>query len=437
MKSVLRFLFIYVPIIFIALMGASAFFITENKPDVVSARTATPADASRAKAFSQRAIDQVLNATVETDIVIAEKDMDGLFALLNRGAPWLAGDATVSSGGLDIAMTMRLPRNAFRNFINVRFGLNPSTSGVSLSEASLGKVRLPGPAVLAGLQYGANIAFGDDTGTRLLDSIKSVQFKRDSANVAISPLPDLKERLVALSGRLKSVRNDVALLGDREIIGLYYTKLVEMEPAFSGRRRVSLANVMAPYFTFVRDRSGFNDPVAENQAALLALAIYFGDSRFEKLTGPVRTGNLLNHRPKANNLTLNNRHDLLLHFIISMGLKVVSDHGVAMAIGEFKELLDANKGGSGFSFVDLGADRTGLVFAEIATGSESSARHLQNTLAGNAVENLFFPKFTDLPENMSSAVFARRFGDINDTRYNGIVAEIDRRIAATKVYVSN
>jgi hypothetical protein len=434
MKSIFRFVFIYIPIIFVILLGAFGFFVTGNTPDVVSARTPTSADAARARAFSRQAIDQVLRATTETELVVTEKDVDGLFALMNRGAPWLAGDATVTPGGLDIAMTLRLPRNAFRNYMNLRFGLNPSPTGVSLSEASLGKIRIPGPAVLTVLRHGANLAFGDDTGTRLMESVTSVRFGRDSANLGIRPLPDLKERLMALSGRLETVRNEVALLGDRETIGLYYTKLVEMEPAFGGKSRVSLANILSPYFTYARDRSGFNDPVAENQAALMALAIYLGDARFEKLTGPVRTGNLLNHRPKANNLTLNNRHDLLLHFVISMGLKLVSEHGVAMAIGEFKELLDSNKGGSGFSFVDLGADRTGLKFAEAATYSEASARHLQNTLAGNAVETLFFPKFTDLPENMSSAVFARRFGDVTDTRYIDVVAEIDRRISATKAY---
>lgn len=437
MKSVLRLLFIYIPIIFVILLSAAGLLVTENTPDVVSARAATPEDASRARVFSKRAIDQVLNATAETDLVIGEKEIDGLFALMNRGAPWLAGDATVSPGGLDIAMTLRLPRNAFRNFINLRFGLNPSASGVSLSEASLGNIRVPGPAVLTGLQYGANLAFGDDTGTRLLESVKTVRFRSDSVNLAILPLPDLKERLIALSGRLETVRNDVALLGDRETIGLYYTKLVELEPVFGGSRRTSLAVLMSSYFTHVRDRSGFGDPVAENQAALLALAIYLGDLRFERLTGPVRTGNLINHRPKSNTLTLNNRHDLLLHFIVSMGLKVVSDQGVAMAIGEFKELLDSNKGGSGFSFVDLGADRTGLMFAEMATGSEASARHLQNILAANPAEDLFFPKFTDLPENMSSAEFARRYGNVTDPRYIDVVAEIDRRIAATKAYVLN
>ena len=58
------------------------------------------------------------------------------------------------------------------------------------------------------------------------------------------------------------------------------------------------------------------------------------------------------------------RRDLLQQFIVSAGLRVLAENGVPMAIGEFKELLDSRSGGSGFSFVDLAADRAGLRFAD-------------------------------------------------------------------------
>ena len=36
----------------------------------------------------------------------------------------------------------------------------------------------------------------------------------------------------------------------------------------------------------------------------------------------------------------------------------------AFGIGELKELLDSNEGGSGFSFADMAADAAGVRFAE-------------------------------------------------------------------------
>jgi hypothetical protein len=58
-------------------------------------------------------------------------------------------------------------------------------------------------------------------------------------------------------------------------------------------------------------------------------------------------------------IMLGGRQDLRLHFIVSLGIKVIADSGISFAAGEFKELLDALSGGSGFSFADLAADRAG------------------------------------------------------------------------------
>ena len=196
----------------------------------------------------------------------------------------------------------------------------------------------------------------------------------------------------------------------------------------------SLAEVFGPFFLFVKDRSKLNDPSTENQAALLALVMYFGDARFERLTGPVRQGALQGHIPRNRGIRLGERRDLLLHFIISAGLKLVSDQGIAMAIGEFKELLDSSKGGTGFSFVDLAADRAGLRFAETATDTNGGALHLINVLAGKTNEKAFFPYFLDLPEGLSESAFQNRYGDINDPRYASVVQEIDKRLAGAEAY---
>jgi hypothetical protein len=372
MKTLLRFIFIYLPVILILAIGGFALLGTEKEAAVVSTRAPTTADAARAHAFAGRAVGQIIDARTETTLIFGEKDIDGMFALLSRGIPRLVGDADISDNGLAVAATLRLPQNPFRNFVNLRFGMKPFATGLTLSDATIGTIRVPGPAVVAMLQYGLDAALGDDTGKRLLQSVRSVQFRKDQAHLRIRPLPDLKGRLLAFSERLKGVRDGVALLGDRETITVYYAKLVELERVNWDRRNFSLAEILAPLFVLARDRSSFGAPTDENQAALMALIIYLGDSRFEKLTGPVRTGVLQGHHGRSEPVTLNGRHDLLLHFIISAGLKVVADQGVAMAIGEFKELLDSNRGGTGFSFVDLGADRTGLMFAEMATASEVS-----------------------------------------------------------------
>ena len=434
MKAILRVVLVYVPIGLAIAAVALVYFGAENSPATTVVRTATASDVARARALGRRIAAQLLDATAPTTIALRKKDLDSLFALMSRGVSRLAGDTTVSARGLDVAITLRLPSNPFRKYLNLRFGLRPSKRGLVFATMSLGQIRLSGETVAALIRHGLNLGFGDDTGTTIVASVKAVSFRRDVARIRIEPLPDMRRRLEMFFARLGDARNEIALFGDPNVIAIYYTRLVELDSIGRGPRAVSLARIVGPLFTLVKDRSGFGDPVAENQAVLLAMVMYFGDARIERLTGPVRRGALAGHNPRNAGVRLGGRRDLLLHFIISAGLKLISDRGITMAIGEFKELLDSSAGGSGFSFVDLAADRAGLRFAEIATDSEGSARFFQNVLAGKTVETAFFPRFTDLPEGIPEAVFKRDFGDIDDPRYRALVAEIDRRLAEAQAY---
>ncbi len=434
MKSILRIVFVYLPLLFLLAVLGIAYFGTENQPAVQSVKTVTAADAARARALAKRVVNQILHARTATTLRFNEHELDAVLSLVNRGIGRLVGDTSISPDGLEAAITFRLPRNPLRNYVNLRFGLNPSDTGLDIATTSLGRIPIPGAMMTVLIGQSLNLMLGDDTGSKLIQSVTSVKFGRNVVKLRIMPVPDLHERLRAFSKRLADVRNDVSLLGDREVIGIYYQRLVELDSI--GRRpgTASLAEVFGPLFTLVKDRSRLDDPATENQAALLALVIYFADSRFERLTGPVRQGLLKGHHPRNRDIRLGGRHDLLLHFLISAGLKLVSDQGIAMAIGEFKELLDSNKGGSGFSFVDLAADRAGLRFAEVATSTTSGARHLQNVLAGKSTERAFFPRFTDLPEGLSETEFTSRYGNVDDSRYTAVIKEIDRRLAGADAY---
>ena len=61
---------------------------------------------------------------------------------------------------------------------------------------------------------------------------------------------------------------------------------------------------------------------------------------------------------------------------MSAGIKLIADSGISFAAGEFKELLDALSGGSGFSFADLAADRAGTHFAKMAVGRDFPGKNI-------------------------------------------------------------
>jgi hypothetical protein len=131
--------------------------------------------------------------------------------------------------------------------------------------------------------------------------------------------------------------------------------------------------------------------------------------------------------------TLAYRTDLNQHFIFSAAIKILSEQGLSIAIGEFKELMDRSDDGSGYSFVDLAADFAGVEFAIAATNS-SSAILVQNILAGEPDEQLFFPNIKNLPENLSKTEFNQQFAEVDSPEYLEMVQRINQRIANLPIH---
>ncbi len=130
------------------------------------------------------------------------------------------------------------------------------------------------------------------------------------------------------------------------------------------------------------------------------------------------------------------RSDLAQHFIGSAALTASVNNQVAKVVGEEKELSDAHSG-SGFSFIDLAADKAGTRFGEVATASPESARQLQLEMMQIKDYTDFMPDPRDLPEKMNEADFKKRYGSIQSADYREISKKIDARIAAIPMYKSN
>jgi hypothetical protein len=187
-------------------------------------------------------------------------------------------------------------------------------------------------------------------------------------------------------------------------------------------------------FRFAQDRSSSGGAVAENRAALLALGIALGHPHVETLMGGVMdeaTRRALHNT--YDGTTLRKRADWPKHFFVSAALTVIAERNVSDAGGLLKEEKDA-AGGSGFSFGDLLADRTGTTFAQVATRDERSARLFQARLAQGFKVDEFFPNAADLPEGIQDADFQAHYGGTEGGGYRRLAAEIERRIASCAAY---
>jgi len=191
------------------------------------------------------------------------------------------------------------------------------------------------------------------------------------------------------------------------------------------------ARLMQLAFASAEDGSQVPDPVFENRAAILALAVVLGE---EQLASVARRrldpGRLPQLQALRARITLQGRKDWPQHFWVSAGLTLLSDSDRSIAVGLAKELMDATPGGSGFSFSDLAADAAGNQFTRAAVRDAAAARALQQRIRAGVRLGDFVPELRDLPEGLSSAEFQERYGGLGGVETQRIVDEIRRRLEA-------
>jgi hypothetical protein len=95
-------------------------------------------------------------------------------------------------------------------------------------------------------------------------------------------------------------------------------------------------------------------------------------------------------------------------------------------------MKDSTPGGSGFSFVDMAANKAGIRFASAATRNAQSARNLQLLIARGVTTDYFFPDISGLPEGLSQDTFRSEYGGLGGAGTRRLFEEIDRRLDSCK-----
>ena len=380
-----------------------------------------------AKAILKRFDPRSLSADQTTKIKVSDAEITrAIGAALSRvgaaqGRVEAAPDGVVFQG----TATLPIPETFLGKYLNVEAKIAPSDSELAVSSLSVGSISVPGWIIKPVTIYLLDWFVGKGKGGPIYSSIRSVEVAGDVITVGVQPPADLVTTVKEAAGKALKLDN-------AEAIRSYYLTLIETSSGQTATP-VSLANYLGPLFAVAQERSQTNDPVEENRALILALALYFGDERFQSLLG---TANIADVNAVAFDVTavrVQRRHDWVRHFATTAGIQVSAGSGVSNLIGEAKEVVDTD-GPSGFSFTDIAADRTGVRFAEVATASEASARGLQSAFAGGINESEFFPKVNDLPEGLSEAAFKQRYGDVGSSPYDAVVKQIDTRIGKIALY---
>lgn len=165
-------------------------------------------------------------------------------------------------------------------------------------------------------------------------------------------------------------------------------------------------------------------PAEQNRGLMIAVAMRTVPEYRDRLAGAAlpRVSACINPDQPV---SLAGRHDLAKHWAMSAALAVSLGGQAAQSLGAFKELSDSLKGGSGFSFVDLTADRSGERFARAAIDPQL-ARFVQTRLAAVTEDQLLAREALDRPEGLDAAMFERTYSNIESPEYAAALAAIDR-----------
>lgn len=297
-------------------------------------------------------------------------------------------------------MVLKLPKNRLADHFNLSFRLSSESDETlpRIAKFKVGKLLLP--AKFAGF---------------VLDLAIRYSFLNEYFILATSPIQRVEISNIAVTLFYeKNSPNRLTNLASREI---YQQKISEVIEQHNSKIRLSLAELLKPIFELALQRSTADNAIEENRSAIFALNDYVNSIEDPQL------------KP-----FLYKRTDLAQHFTAAAALTASMNSRVANALGEVKELSDAQTGGSGFSFVDLAADKAGSRFGELAVLSPESALRIQKLTAKIHDYQDFMPEPRDLPEHMSENVFKKLFESTQSPTYLRLANLIDKRIAAIPLY---
>jgi hypothetical protein len=401
---------------------ALPFLLIEQNPIIQGQVGNSPAQIDRAKALLKRNDPRRLAAG---EVVTQWIDEEEITLIAGYALSQLKGggvNVELHPGRAYTQLTLGLPDNPIGPYMNISIYFSQWSSTLAIESLSIGSITVPGWIAEPLRDYGNLALMRIPEYKAAMHALNGLQLLEDRMLVIYQWQPDLVDKL-------KSQGRDLIVDEALKIRLLAYSKQIRLVAANPGLpRETSLTEFLKPLFVLADARGG--DPVEENRAALLALSFFFSGVDIARMMGvQLPDGKQVNKR-----LTLSNRYDFAQHFLTSAALTLTAGQGFADTVGLFKELDDA-KGGSGFSFTDLGADRTGVRLAELAVANAASARKVQAFMIKDLKEEQFIPHFLDLPELLTEEEFERVYGGVGGKRYNELVADIESRLDTCSLYL--
>ncbi|MFM8341712.1 MAG: hypothetical protein ACKN9F_05790 [Methylomonas sp.] len=410
-KFLKRIAIILLTIIF--LLSILLCFAIDNSPQPVVNQGLNRDDIQRAK--------QLLHVTPEErnrikTISLNSKDLNIAVSYLINHYIESTTAIRIDPDRIAFQIAIFVPKSLWGRYLDFSFNIRQNQNGIYLKSLKIGEISIPDKAANWLIAFIVHNTVLNDYWQLAREYIKDVQITPQSLD--ISYLGSLVEQTKQLA--IKKHK-------DYPSLHIYQQQINDIINIHDPDWRLSIMELLNPLFTTAFQRSDESTAINENRAVIIAVASYVFKGELRRYL-PI--GLIYN---KEYPVFAYKRIDIPQHFIAAALLAAVDSTVLTQQLSVDKEVGDAQHG-SGFSFIDLLADKAGIRFGQMATASPEQARKLQQLLANNKDYASIIPNVQDLPEHMDEDTFKQRYSEVGSPAYQAIIEQIEARIRELAIY---
>ena len=394
------------------------YFAIDEKPAARIQWTLTQQDIQRAKKILDGEIGKKTSKLKTLELT--EKDLNiAVNHLINKHLK-STSNIKLTDSGIDFVITINLPDELFSHYLNIKFNLSKQNESPLITGLTIGQISIPQDLSSLILAYLIQNPPLKQYYLLASQQIKNIQIDSSKLLITYQPGPET----------LTKARNLLTNPGDNEVLAIYQQKLLEVIAVHDRSWRLSLAELLKQLFQLAYERSSLVNAIEENRNVIFIVNSYVNNHDISNYSSQ-----LLPPSPKQKlPVYLYKRIDMAKHFMGSAAITASGSGFLANMLGLDKEIRDSQDGGSGFSFIDLAADRAGMYFGDIATSSPENARKIQKAMSGIKDYTAFMPDVRDLPENIEIKELLKQYQSFDSETSQRVLKLIDDRIAASSVY---
>ena len=390
--------------------------LIDTQPKIAAPSETTSSDYASISRIAKTLNHQIRQGHRRLKIDISQSELTSLSRVAAEQIGGFRSRATLSSQEMTIEMAYKLGDTGL--WLNIDSSVSDGQD-LALNYISIGAIRLPPKISNILLSRTLQEVTGKDSDdfNHYITSVNSTPRRLNVTATTPAQLAEKISDMIKNMSRFGGVDIETYDTKLRQYHQYFYTVSVSLEAKSRGH---DLALYIEKLLMITTDNE-------DASVAMLALAMLVDSGYLES----VLTANLQPQLADAP-ITLSGRKDLAKHFLLSAAIKLLSDQGTAISIGEAKELIDSNNGGSGFSFQDIAADRAGAKFAHHINKlvDWQELLHRQITIT----EYDFFPNVSDLQEGLNQDEFSMQYTSTQSDKYREVIENIDQRINNSVFY---